>query len=141
MSSLAYQCPQCHKYGRVDIRGEQILHCPNCQKEWGQIKEIEKIFKESWGCPICQCRQFYAQKDFNQVLGCAVMLVGIVLVPWTYGLSLPIFWLLDLYLHRRVEFLAVCYKCGAEFRGLKIPETFKPFMHHIGVKYDRIRIS
>ena len=67
------------------------------------------------------------------------MIVGIVLVPLTYGLSLPVFALIDWFLHKRVPTIINCYKCGCEFRGFKNEEKFKPFLHHIGLKYDKYR--
>lgn len=134
MPTITYHCPHCHKHGQVEIHDRQTLNCPHCAREWGKVEEVSKIFEF---CPICRCRQFYRQKDFNQALGCLVMLIGIVLVPWTYGLSLPVFWLIDMYLYRRVKSMAVCYQCGAEIREVHIPKNFKPFLHHIGEKYDR----
>lgn len=65
------------------------------------------------------------------------MLVGIVLVPWTYGLSLPVMALIDFLLSRRVDDVINCYRCGCEFRNIPTEKTFKPFMHHIGLKYDK----
>lgn len=78
-------------------------------------------------------------KDFNQALGCLIMAGGIVLVPFTYGLSLPVFALLDWVLFRRVASFVVCYRCATEFRGFVVPKHFKPFLHHIGLKYDKYR--
>lgn len=65
------------------------------------------------------------------------MLLGILLVPVTYGISLPVFALIDWALYKKVSALAVCYRCGGEFRGFSIPGHFKGFMHHIGEKYER----
>ena len=137
-ASIAYTCSQCRKYSQVKIIEEILLTCPQCTKEWGILKDVQTIFEH---CVVCQCRQFYTQKDFNQALGCLIMILGIVLVPWTYGLSLPFFWLIDFIMHRKVAPMAVCYQCGCEFRGFAIPKQLKPFMHHIGVKYERNRIS
>lgn len=67
------------------------------------------------------------------------MLIGILLVPLTYGLSLPVFALVDWLLHRKVPTIINCYKCGTEFRGFKNEKSFKPFLHHIGLKYDKFR--
>jgi len=67
------------------------------------------------------------------------MIIGIALVPATYGLSLPVFALMDWLLHRKVPTLINCYKCGSEFRGFNNSKNFKPFMHHIGIKYDKFR--
>ena len=65
--------------------------------------------------------------------------VGIALVPVTYGLSLPVFALVDWVIYRKVPKLTACYRCGSEFRGFTDPKCFKPFMHHIGLKYDKYR--
>ena len=64
------------------------------------------------------------------------MLVGMAMVPWTYGLSLPVVALVDWIVYKRIPALVVCYKCLSEFRGFKIPSHFKPFMHHIGARYE-----
>lgn len=114
----------------------ETLACPLCKAEWGKITEPDKVFE---GCPFCVCRQFWVQKDFNRGLGCLIVLIGIVLVPVTYGLSLPAFALVDWLIYRRMQNFAVCYRCGAEFRGFPIPLHLKPFLHHIGLKYDKFR--
>ena len=138
MRILARHCPDCKNFGEIEIDTKKELICPHCQKRWGEVTDPENIFDR---CPICTCRQFYTQKKFNQALGCVVMLVGIVLVPWTYGLSLPVFAGIDWLLYRRMkgEDAAVCYRCGSEFHGFAIAEHIKPFMHHIGLKYDKYR--
>jgi hypothetical protein len=64
------------------------------------------------------------------------MLVGIVLVPFTYGLSLPVFALLDWLLYRRVGNVAVCYRCRTEFKGFEIPDSVEAFEHFKGMKYE-----
>ena len=133
--TLARHCPQCKKYGSVEVKTGEFI-CPHCSNSWGTVEDVNKVFES---CPACQCRQFYLSKDFNQFVGCSIMLVGIVLVPWTYGLSLPVFALIDWGLHKRVSSIVNCYKCGTEFRGFEIPSRFKPFMHHIGLKYDKYR--
>ena len=112
------------------------LFCPKCRKSWGRIDSFEKIFD---ACPVCQCRQFYTSKDFNQALGCLIMAIGIIFVPWTYGLSLPVFALIDWLLHKRVPSIINCYRCGTEFRDIPCSKPFKLFMHHIGLKYDKYR--
>ena len=134
--SIACHCTGCKQYGEVALSGKTALSCPHCHNEWGIIKDLSLVFEY---CPICRCRQFYTSKDFNQFIGCMIMIVGIVLVPLTYGLSLPVFALIDWFLHKRVPTIINCYKCGCEFRGFKNEEKFKPFLHHIGLKYDKYR--
>jgi len=90
-------------------------------------------------CAICLGKQFYVQKDFNRALGCAIVLVGIALVPASYGLSLPLVALIDWLLYRRVSTMTICYRCGAEYRDLDSPKRFKPYVHAIAMKYDKYR--
>ena len=134
MYSISRQCEGCDDYFQVEVVPGQKLACPGCKKTWGAVNSIEKIFDS---CVSCQCNQFYTQKDFNQAAGCFVVLVGIALVPFSYGLSLPIFAGIDWLVYKRVPTMVVCYRCGNEFRGFKIPDHLKNFMHHIGVRYDK----
>ena len=136
MPTLARHCEQCKHYSVITVQDAQSIQCPQCQKIWGTLPSLENVFD---ACPICTCRQFYTVKDFNQILGFAVMLVGIVLVPWTFGLSLPLFALIDWLMYKKIPTIVVCYRCGSEFREFSIPRRFKPFMHHIGLKYDKYR--
>ena len=136
MSSVARHCPACKKYASLRVQSHQDMICPLCNSAWGRTEELDKIFEI---CPACQCSQFYISKDFNQALGCLIMLLGIVLVPWTYGVSLPIFALIDWLLFKRVKSMVVCYRCASEFHDFPIPKNLKPFMHHIGLKYDKYR--
>lgn len=134
--TLARHCPECKTYQEIPLTDNLELICPKCQNKWGSIESVEKILDR---CPVCTCRQFYTTKDFNSFIGCSIMLVGIVLVPWTYGLSLPVFALIDWLLHKRVPTIVICYRCATEFRNLTVPKQLKPFMHHIGLKYDKYR--
>lgn len=70
-------------------------------------------------------------------MGCLIILIGALLVPFTYGLSLPALLLVDWLLYRRVAEVTVCYKCGVEFRDFGvIPESVKVFDHHIAELYE-----
>lgn len=81
-------------------------------------------------CPACGGADFYRQKDFNQVLGYGVIIVGAILVPYTYGLSLLVLGLVDLLLYHRVADLIVCYRCGSLYRGFKVDRVaIEPFDH------------
>ena len=133
---IARHCPQCKTYQQISVTDNQDLICPQCQNKWGKVAEIAKIFDL---CPCCGARQFYTSKDFNQFVGCLIMIVGIILVPWTYGLSLPVFALIDFFLAKRVPSTIICYRCATEFRNFQTQKKFKPFMHHIGLKYDKYR--
>jgi hypothetical protein len=134
MPTISRECPQCKKYAQIELN--QALQCPHCQFLWARVESVDKIFES---CPLCACRQFYLDKDFNQVLGCFIMLGAIALVPFTYGISLAVFALIDFFLRKKIKSMVVCYRCGAEFRGFTPPPHLKGFMHHIGLKYDKTR--
>ena len=135
--SFARHCDKCRQFRSIPITPETTrLECPNCRHPWGEITNKEDIFDR---CPSCGCRQFYLSKNFSQVFGCLTVLIAIVLVPLTYGLSLPIFALLDWYLYKKVATIINCYRCGSEFYGWDNDKRFKPFLHHIGLKYDKYR--
>ena len=136
MKTIARHCPQCKNYQMIEPKSGEELKCPHCSNVWGKFESDETVFEH---CPCCGCRQFYITKDFNQSLGCLIMGVGIVLVPWTFGLSLPVFALIDRLLYRRIPSVTCCYRCGSEFRAFAATKEFKPFMHHIGLKYDKYR--
>ncbi len=133
MATISFNCPSCKKLNIADPGTGARLSCLQCAKAWPEAN-FNTVFES---CPICQCSQFYIQKDFNRALGCLIMLIGIALVPFTYGLSLPVFFGFDWLLQKKIPNMAVCYRCGTEFRGFAIPVSFKEFMHHIGEKYER----
>ncbi len=131
MSSIGKECEACGKYSRMDVSSSLV--CPHCSKSW---------FEGEWHfdfslCPFCQCADFYLQKDFNQALGCLMIAFAAVLVPWTYGLSLPAFWLLDRALQKRVSNIGVCYRCRTEFRRIPLPEKIKEFNHYVGIRHEK----
>ncbi len=134
--TIGRHCPKCNYFSSLEAH-QGNYSCPNCTQHWGKLENLDNLFDE--GCPFCPCRQFYLSKNFNQALGCAVMFLGIIFVPWTYGLSLPFFWLIDLVLYKRVKSIVNCYRCGTEFHNFNYPKRLKTFMHHIGLKYDKYR--
>jgi len=136
MKSITRHCDQCQDYQEIEFDEPGELICPNCSALWGRITDFDKVFQH---CPVCMCRQFYISKDFDKFIGILIILIGIVLVPMTYGLSLPVVAFIDWKLYKRINNFVNCYKCGAEFRGFDIPPDLKPFMHHIGEKYDKFR--
>jgi hypothetical protein len=94
------------------------------------IKEKEPL------CPECGCKHLYKKKDFNQALGCIIILIGALFVPFTYGLSLVVLFLIDLYLYNKVEDSIECYKCKSEFKNVSIPDNFTQFDHHTAEIYE-----
>jgi len=68
-------------------------------------------------CAACAHDQLYVQKDFNRTTGIALVVLGSIFVPWTYGLSLLGVTVLDYAVWRMVKNVIVCYECQSVHRG------------------------
>jgi len=145
--SIAGDCPTCNQAFTVEFSIEprpNFLKCPTCEQAWDfGVVPLE-------GCPICGCRYFYRQKDFNQLLGCAVVLLGAVVVPAVTGYflgyryllviticSLSVFTGVDALLYRQVSDMAICYDCRCEFRGFEIPPAIVNFEHFLAERFEK----
>ena len=122
-------------------REQRQVACPNC----GETRALELA---GWSaadptnvelCALCGCRHLYRQRDFNRALGCALVLVGAVLVPWTYGLSLLVLALVDLILYYRLPESVVCYGCDTVYRDARPAERQGEFdlLKHDVLKYGK----
>ncbi|MGY8780061.1 MAG: hypothetical protein ACKVJJ_00190 [Fidelibacterota bacterium] len=117
-------CQKIQSYSEAKTCGE----CHN-----SQLFENNLDFSE---CPVCSSKHLYRKKDFNQAVGCIVILIGALLVPWTYGLSLLVLSLVDYLLYRRIKDSVECYKCKSEFKDIIVPEMLKPFDHHTAEQFE-----
>ncbi len=138
---IRIQCKSCGLPFRTRLRPDTSqVECDNCQ-------QAIPIAAEGWSddppaveiCPICGCRHLYRQRDFNRGLGCLLVLVGAVLVPWTYGLSLVVLSLVDLALYYRLQEAVVCYRCDTVFRDARPGPRQKDFdlLKHDVLKYGK----
>ena len=78
-------------------------------------------------CAACGHKELYFQKDFNRATGIALVVLGSIFVPWTYGLSLLSVTILDYIVWRLVKNVVVCYQCQAVHRGYPQNPDIKPF--------------
>lgn len=118
--------------------GAEKLKCEVCEHVHNvhfTHEHEEGILKE---CPVCSRQDFYKQKDFNRVIGVSLFVVAAILSIWTYGLSLVVLYLLDLFLFRKLALVAICYKCRTNFRKIKNMEEIRDFDHEMN---DRIVYS
>jgi hypothetical protein len=112
------QCRECGLPFSERIVAGAELACPKCGAG-------RAVAAEGWSsravheCPICGCTHLYRQRDFNRGLGCLLVAIGAALVPWTYGLSLIVLSLVDLWLYRRLREAVVCYRCDTVFRDAR----------------------
>src|SRR5262249_34650888 len=128
---LRFHCPHCDLPMILSRWGSlEDLVCPVCRKpipNYVDAKAKDRL--ELDHCLLCNCQQLFTQKSFNRNLGLGIVVVGIVLSFWTYGLSLLVVAAIDLLLYKLLPPMQVCYACDAEFRGFKVNPRFKLYNH------------
>src|SRR5258708_12946513 len=105
--SVHFLCPQCaQRLGRD--AGEASRPCDFC----GAADEVvapnaDAVIDQ---CAACGHAELYFQKDFNRTTGIALVVVGSIFVPWTYGLSLLGVTILDYIAWRLVKAVTLFYE-------------------------------
>lgn len=136
------QCRECGLpyQARLD-ESTRELPCPNCGM-------TVPVASEGWSdkpprrvdvCPLCSSKHLYRQKDVNRGLACLLVVIGVIFVPWTYGLSLIVLSLVDLALYYRLSEATVCYRCDTVYRDARPGPRLKEFdlLKHDAVKYKK----
>ncbi|MEC7821965.1 MAG: hypothetical protein VX896_06010 [Candidatus Neomarinimicrobiota bacterium] len=116
---------------KIEKSFSEAIHCKECYEP--------NLFKKDLNfsvCPICGCKDLYRKKDFNQALGCIIILIGAIFVPFTYGISLLTLSLLDFLLYKRVKDAIECYGCKSEYKNINVPTNIKSFDHHKAELYE-----
>jgi hypothetical protein len=106
--------------------------CPACGGEIptyapGRIAEGEPLSR----CAVCGGERFFVQRDFNQRIGCLVVVVGAALSPFTYGISLLVCLAIDLIIYLMVREVTLCYRCSAIYRGVARDPRHGAFDLHV----------
>ncbi len=121
--SIEWRCCVCERPSLQDLDGGQQLDCRNCSNvqpyDEGTFEATGAVLDPVESCLVCGYDRMYSQKDFNRKIGLGVVIVGAVLSPWTYGLSLVICMGLDYGLYYFVPEITVCYGCDAIYRGFE----------------------
>ena len=121
--ALEWRCPVCQLPSQQELEATDTLVCPHCDHTQpytpGTLAEDGSVKDPVEACIACSYDRLFAQKDFNRKLGLAVVVVGAVLSPWTYGLSLVVCMGLDYGLYHFVPEITVCYGCDAIHRGFE----------------------
>ncbi len=136
MIELQITCPECgsgiNVYSNKDANAAQCNICHhivdisfNEEHEAGVLKQ----------CPVCQRQDFYKQKDFNRKVGVFLFvlasIITIVTFEYTYGSVFFLFYLLDSFLFRRLNFIAICYKCKTIFRKVENIDSIHDYNHEM----------
>ncbi len=122
MTSVHFLCPRCEKRLAREA-GATPRACEHCGAESALAAPVDVVER----CAACGHDQLYFQKDFNRTTGIALVVVGSIFVPWTYGLSLLGVTILDYVVWRLVKDVIVCYRCQAVHRGYPPNPALRPF--------------
>ena len=124
MSTINYLCPKCEQ--RLSrVAGESARPCEHCGAATEVTAPPDGAIIDR--CAACAHEDLYFQKDFNRTTGIALVAIGAVFVPWTWGLSLLGVTILDYIVWRMVKDVIVCYECQAVHRGYPSNPDIKPF--------------
>jgi hypothetical protein len=124
MPAVNFLCLQCEKR-LVRDAGEVSRPCDFCGVANSVVAPAEESVIDH--CAACGHAELYFQKDFNRRTGIALVVIGSIFVPWTYGLSLLGVTVLDYIVWRIVKDVIVCYHCQAVHRGCPPNPRLKPF--------------
>jgi hypothetical protein len=132
-------CPNCgsaiHLTPELSLKNAD---CKICQHHVEVFFTPEHLEGKLGTCPMCQRKDFYRQKDFNRKLGVGLFVSAAILSIWTYGISLIVLYLFDLFLFKKLGYIAICYKCNAIFRNSQHGGELPDFNHEMK---DRIVYS
>jgi hypothetical protein len=131
---IAFVCGGCGGEALAGLDGPG--RCPACGLETAlelpaDVRQSRRLER----CPACGNAQLYVQRDFNQKAGLAVVVVGALLAPFTYYLSLVGAAALDALLYLMLPEITVCYRCRAHFRGFARNPAHHAFDLHIAEQY------
>ena len=137
MASVHFLCPKCETRLAREA-GQPPRPCDWC----GADCEVVAPFADTIivRCAVCAHDQLYVQKDFNRTTGITLVVIGSIFVPWTYGLSLLGVTILDYIVWRLVKDVIVCYRCGAEHRGVPTGPEHRPFELTVHERYRQERL-
>lgn len=124
MASVHYLCTQCDaRLAREP--GEPAALCEQCGAPSPVMAPAADAVIDR--CAACSHEELYFQKDFNRKTGIALVVLGSIFVPWTWGLSLLAVTILDYAVWRVVKDVIVCYECQAVHRGYPPNPALEPF--------------
>lgn len=148
MMTVQFTCKSCgssiHVYPAVESHRIQCEVCKSEQEVKFDQNHEHGILKD---CPCCERKDFYSQKDFNRKLGVILFVLAAIIstVMLWYGLN-PLWYLstfiflyaMDFILFRRLNVIAICYKCNTIFRDVANIDEIPGFNHEMN---DRIVYS
>jgi DNA-directed RNA polymerase subunit RPC12/RpoP len=143
---VTYACQACDAAVRQEFdETTPALDCPRCRQ---QIKlppaavEGQRVRR----CLVCPSHDLYIRKDFPQRVGVLLVTIGVIgssiawyysSLTWTFGILFATA-LADLLLFMLVGSALMCYRCGAQYRGVAEMETHGQFNLETHEKYRQL---
>ena len=134
MIRINYECDDCKDFNQFFINKKLFISCQNCQKEFGTI---DKDWNYNQHCIFCNNKNYYKRKNFNQLIGLFIIILGGTLAIWFYESYGPIsylilfgFALIDFMLFKFTNYIGICYSCSSEYISIEDVELLSDFDHH-----------
>jgi DNA-directed RNA polymerase subunit RPC12/RpoP len=133
--NIVFSCPHCQQTSRTALSADAgALACAHCGEQVivppGAI-DADGLHR----CLVCPSKDLFLRKDFPQRLGVGIVTLGLAAscVAWGYHeliLTFAILFLtalVDVVLYLLVPNALMCYRCGAQYRGVPGLETHSLF--------------
>ncbi len=143
---VTYACSSCDSAVRHEFdERTTALACPACRHEVA-LPEGAVSGERVRRCLVCPSHDLYMRKDFPQRLGVLLVAIGVIgssiawanaNLAWTFGILFATA-LADLLLFMFVGNALMCYRCGAQYRGVAEMETHGHFNLETHEKYRQI---
>jgi hypothetical protein len=133
--NVTFACPSCQAGVRQSFDAtSKALACPHCGQE---IKAPAGAVQgnQVHRCLVCPSTDLFVRKDFPQRVGVLIVAIGIIgssiawyyeRLGWTFGVLFATA-LADLGLFAIVGNALMCYRCGAQYRGVADMESHGQF--------------
>jgi len=141
---LKYVCRECGKVLLKDLSQTLDLKCENCSNELEAHpgdRLGEQIIEH---CLVCGGDDLYVRKDFKQMAGAFVVTAAVVIATVAYYYTEYMLWpilvlvlsaMADAVLYQFIPDLTACYKCKAEYRGMKLNPEHSNYSHYTAERY------
>ncbi len=133
--NIVFQCPECGQGCQAAINSSGgDFSCAHCGARWEAPSDALDGDRLTH-CLLCPSTDLFVRKDFPQRLGVAIVTIGILAscvawgyreMYWTFGI-LFFTALLDVVLYIVVPMALMCYRCGAQYRGVVAQENHAAF--------------
>jgi ribosomal protein L37AE/L43A len=139
---IRFACPGCERPAQLERPGPDNWRCSACAHEQTLHADPPAA------CTLCGNAELYRQKDFPHWLGLTILAVACLAFlvtnaiyhqwwAWAILIGSAIF---DGVLYLLVRDVVVCYRCGAQFRGLPEDPAYQPHELGIAERYRQERI-